>query len=367
MGEKNQEESRWERSNLMNLLDDLFRAYYEARVNKRNTINQLKFELNLEQNLYQLANDISKRTYNLSPSIAFIVFEPTVREIFAASFRDRVVHHLIFDYINPFWERRFITDSYSCRKGRGTHYGHKRIKRFLRAVSDNYTREAWILKLDILGYFMHMRRQTVWEKCLAGLQKQMLANDGETKDTLAYLMHKVIFADPTQNVIIKGNWDDWQTLPTSKSLFWAETGCGFPIGNLTSQLFSNIYLHELDLFVKHQLGFKFYGRYVDDFVLMHQDRYKLVVARAAIDQFLRQRLGLTLHPKKYYLQPYQRGVSFLGGKIKPYCILPGQRLVGKFKLARKLNYAHSQPQSWQSYVGHLRQFASWRLQESGGG
>jgi hypothetical protein len=146
------------------LLFDLFRAYYDARRNKRNTINQLRFELNLEKNLFALYREIKERTYAIRPSIAFIVFEPVQREIFAADFRDRVVHHLVVNYLEPLYEPVLIMDSCSCRKGKGTLFGVNRVKRFMQACSDNYTRDCYILKLDIKGYFMSMSR-TRPKKC----------------------------------------------------------------------------------------------------------------------------------------------------------------------------------------------------------
>ena len=124
---------------------NLFEAYYSARKNKRNTINQLRFEINYEQELFKLYDEIKNKTYKVGKSIAFIINKPVQREIFAASFRDRVVHHLIFNYMNPILEPQFIQNSYSCRKGKGTLYGIKQASGYLKEVSDNYTKDAYIL------------------------------------------------------------------------------------------------------------------------------------------------------------------------------------------------------------------------------
>jgi len=142
----------------------LFEAYYRARKNKRNTHNQLKFELDFEHNLFQLAEEIRLRKYKPGPCIAFIVNKPVKREIFAADFRDRVVHHLLHGCINHIIEGKLINDTYSCRVGKGTLYGINRIDKFIRSCSRNYQKDAYILKLDITGYFRNMEHGILWNK-----------------------------------------------------------------------------------------------------------------------------------------------------------------------------------------------------------
>lgn len=137
------------------LMLHLFSAYYKARKHKANTINHLKFELNYEKNLLLLYDEIINRTYEPKQNIAFIIDKPVKREIFAADFRDRVIHHLIFGYINPIIEKKLIYDTYSCRKGKGTLFGINRVKKFMLGVSNNFQNEAWILKLDISGYLLY--------------------------------------------------------------------------------------------------------------------------------------------------------------------------------------------------------------------
>lgn len=319
------------------LVEDLFTAYYEARKNKRNTINALAIELNYESKLYQLFEDIEERKYEISPSICFINFEPVKREIFAADFRDRIVHHLVFNYINSVFDKTFINDSYSCRKNRGTHYGIKRIRRFISQCSHNHSKDCYIMKLDIEGYFMRMDRDILYGKIIKVLK------ENESKllcamSLIQYLLQKIIFNDPTTNCKIKGEKADWEGLPESKSLFFAEENKGFSIGNLTSQLFGNIYLNDFDHFVKNELGIKYYGRYVDDFVLIHPDKKYLLECREKIRCYLKNKLLLTLHPKKFYLQHYKKGVQFLGVYIKPFCIYIGKRCKTNFyKKVREWN------------------------------
>lgn len=261
------------------LLKDLFQAYYDARKNKRSTINALAFEVDYEAKLFQLYREITSRQYVISPSICFISFKPVQREIFAADFRDRIIHHLIYNYINPFFERLFINDAYSCRIGKGTSYGIKRVNHFIRSCSRNYSQDCYILKLDISGYFMAMDRSILYNRIEKTLNrfKNELNFDPSTSfrtslDFILYLIRQVIFNDPTKNCRIKGKREDWRHLPRTKSLFYAEPNKGLPIGNLTSQLFGNVYLNEFDHYIKHKLGCKYYGRYVDDMVIVHQDK-----------------------------------------------------------------------------------------------
>ncbi len=154
------------------LTEDLFQAYYNARINKRNKKDVIEFEMNYEQNLFTLVDDIWSGRYQPSPSVCFIVDKPVKREIFAASFRDRIVHHLIYNYINPIFECRFINDSYSCRIGKGTSYGIKRLDHFIRSCSENYQKDCYILKLDLRGYFMSINKKILHDKIQGELRSK---------------------------------------------------------------------------------------------------------------------------------------------------------------------------------------------------
>ena len=245
----------FENTDAAKLQIELFKAYFDARKNKRNTINQLAFEQNLESNVFSLADKIISGLYSPRPSICFIVNQPVKREIFAADFRDRVVHHYIYNHLSPLFEKVFINDCYSCRKGKGTHYGIKRIDHFIRSCSKNYSRDCHILKLDIKGYFMSINRNILYEK----VKKEILYNSTKIDfdiQLVTTLIKQTIFNDPTQNCKVKGLKKDWSGLPKSKSLFYAKHNCGLPIGNLTSQLFGNVYLNEFDHWVKKFLGIK---------------------------------------------------------------------------------------------------------------
>lgn len=299
------------------LILKLFEAYYRARKNKRNTRNQLKFEIDHEHNLFMLADEIKERQYEPSPCIAFITNKPVKREIFAADFRDRVVHHLLHGCINHIVERKLIHDTYSCRVAKGTLYGINRIDKFIRSCSQNYQRDAYILKLDIAGYFRNIRHDVLWEKMQGILSGKNCDYGGLSRELVDYLLRQVIYTHATSNCKIKCSREEWKGLPRSKSLFYTERGCGLPIGNLTSQLFGNIFLNDFDHFIKHKMRVQYYGRYVDDMVFVHHSKeYLRRIIGEARDELLK--IGLDVHPGKIYLQHYTKGVLFLGQFIKPF-------------------------------------------------
>jgi retron-type reverse transcriptase len=304
-------------------LHDIFLAYYDCRKNKRSKPGALAFEVDYEGNLFQLWLDICDGTYKPEPSTVFIVTKPVMREIFAASFRDRVVHHLVIGRLSSIFERKFIYDSYSCRVGKGTHFGIQRAYRFMRRCP-----EGWILKLDIRGYFMSINKNILWKKLSNLIDDEYTFTD---IDIIKRLCHDIIFNDPTVDCIWRSPIELGDELPTDKSLFSAKAGCGIPIGNLTSQIFANFYLNDFDHFIQNECQIKFYGRYVDDFILVHKsvDYLKGMIPR--IHDYLLEKLGLQLHEKKVYLQPCFRGVKFLGCYIKPSHIVVDHRTTTNFK------------------------------------
>jgi len=311
------------------LIEDIFQAYYDARKNKRNSNSALEFELEYEKNLVKLYHEINERNYKPKPYSAFISEKPVKREIFASEFRDRVVHHLIFNYINPIFDPLFINDSYSCRINKGTSYGIKRADYFIKSCSQNYKKDAYIMKLDIEGYFMSIDKTILFEI----IKTQIISRQDKLTcelDLILFLLEKVIFCDPTKNCIIKSERKAWEGLPKSKSLFFSGKNKGLPIGNLTSQLFANIYLNEIDQFIKRELKFKYYGRYVDDMIFVDSDKERLILSIQKIKEYLAINLSLRLHPKKIYLQHISKGVNFLGVFIKPYRILAGKRVKKNF-------------------------------------
>ena len=207
--------------------------------------------------------------------------------VLTANFRDRIVHHLYFNYTHEMFERTFIEDSYSCIKGRGTHYGIARLRRHIMKESRNYARPCFVLKMDIRGYFMNINRKKLLEFCLETLEKMghhkvsdklgARWSDYVDLDFVRYLTREIVLLDPTKECRIVGSLSDWDELPHDKSLFYSPKDCGLPIGNLTSQLFSNVYLNQFDQFMKRNLHCKHYGRYVDDFFVVGNDKGWLVL------------------------------------------------------------------------------------------
>ena len=301
------------------LLLDLHAAYQCAKRKKANKPYVCAFERNLEENLNRLADDLINRTYQPEPSSCFIVEKPKKREVFAAQFRDRVVHHLYFNYTHRIFEQTFIADTYSCIEGRGTHYGIERMKKHIRQESHNWQRECYVLKIDIRGYFMHINRQRLLEIATETLRHcSKTATRYMDMDFVLWLTREIVMLDPKRNCHIIGRKKNWEGLDRNKSLFYTPEGCGLPIGNLTSQLFSNVYLNELDQFMKRVLKCKHYGRYVDDAYVVSCDKEWLQSIITNVQEFLRNHLCLDLHMGKTRIYNVRKGVDFLGAYILPY-------------------------------------------------
>jgi len=352
-------------------LDDVFEAYYECRRSKRRTANALAFEADFEQQLVRLWREINSGTYKIGRSIAFIVKDPVQREVFAADFRDRVVHHLVISRLNPLFEEEFIDNSYSCRAGKGVLYGVQSIQKQITECSDSGRRDCYVMKLDIRSFFMSINKNILYRMLFEFVSDRYHKED---KHILLRLIKLIIYNNPEDNCVIKGGRESWNGLPCHKSLFWTERFCGLPIGNLTSQIFANFYLNSLDKYVTEELKIKYYGRYVDDFVLIHTDKQTLLDAREKISEFLRTRLKLTLHPQKFYLQHYSKGVKFIGAVIKPNRIYTGSRSKGN--LYRKihqmlplmahcvenvLNMLPGFVARVNSYLGYMRHYNTYNL------
>lgn len=353
------------------LRKDLYCAFLEARKRKLKTSNEFKFEVNALENLQQLYEDILNRTYRPSRGIAFVNRSPVIREIFAAPFRDRVVHHLIIHHVEKWWDNHFIYDSYSCRKGKGTDLGVQRLYHMMRKVSNNFHTPTCVLKYDLQGYFTSLPRQRLYERAVWGLEKQFLY-DGHTNyedeiySMLKFLWHEVIFDDPVQNVTVKGEKALWKKLPKRKSLFTQPRGVGIVIGNLTSQVLSNVYLDQLDRFVYYTLGYKNYGRYVDDFfIVLPADQVSDFRRRSEpiLEDFITG-LNLTLHPEKRLCIPIENGVPFLGARLYPHRVLPDHRTVRNYRRDIKWCIGGTKDiEAIISYMGRFQHFDAQHLQQ----
>lgn len=301
----------------------LYDAYLKARKKKRTKPEQIRFEIKQEKYIYELCQEIEEFRYTPSPMRVFVTKKPVIREIFAPVFRDRVIHHLIYNYIYEYMDRKFIYDSYSCRVGRGTLFGIDRVKKFLLRASENYTQDAYILKLDISGYFMNINREILLQQIENMLDYEKLDITRTEQKYLRYLIREVVLNDASINAERRSPKSYWNKIPKNKSLFHTGEDCGLPIGSLTSQLFSNVYLNDLDHALKKQ--FRYYGRYVDDLILVHRDKQKLLDAIPFIKAKLRE-VGLDIHPRKIYLQHYTKGCYFLGQYINPRRVYINRRV-----------------------------------------
>lgn len=347
-------------------LEKIYRAYLDCRENKRKTINALKFEQNLEENLFLLKEDLLTKNYRPGRSICFVVTKPKPREIFAASFRDRIVHHLLVREVGKIGERALIYDTFSCRKNKGTHLAVDRLKKFILKESQNGKRQTYYAQLDIEGFFMSINHDilySLFEKLISKKNK----SERWQRDIL-WLARMIIYHKPTQDYIIKGSKDLFSLIPPQKSLFHSKDKNGLPIGNYSSQFLANLYLNELDQFVKRKLKAKGYVRYVDDFILLNQDRNKLKQWHQEIDDFLIKELNLKLNHAKTKIQSTQKGIDFLGYFIKPDYVLVRRRVVRRAKdriRAMRLNDQSSKLilSSVNSYFGHFQHAYSFHLRQ----
>jgi len=268
--------------------------------------------------------ELQQHTYKPGRSICFVVEEPTLREVFAATFRDRVIHHLLYNFLEPIFEPKFIDQSYACRKNKGTHQSLKNLQKYLRKITQNNRRKVYFMHLDIKGFFMSLKKDILFNL----ISKQV------KNPEFLWLAKIIIFNDPIENFTAKGNLSLFDKIPAHKSLFHVPRGQGLPIGNLTSQFFANIYLNELDQFAKHDLKARYYMRYVDDFLILSDDKNQLKEWRNRIIYFLGQHLELNINLQKQIIQTNDKGIDWLGYIIKPSHILIRQRTVKALK--RKL-------------------------------
>ena len=300
-------------------------AWHEFKRGKTNKLDVQQFEFNLEDNLFTLHQELESKNYQHSQYTAFNVCDPKLRRIHKASVKDRVLHHAIFRILYPLIDKSFVFDSYSCRVEKGTHRAVDRLESFAGKLSQNNSRNIFALKCDVRKFF-----DSVDQEILLKLIKNKI-QDAET----IWLIDKIITSFPK----------------------------GLPLGNVTSQLFANIYLNELDQFVKHNLREKYYLRYCDDFVILSENKEHLIDLIFIVDTFLKNRLKLNLHPNKVTIRKYRQGLDFLG-----YVMLPHYRVLRTKTRRRIIKKTKDKYQAWknniiseesfnqslQSYLGILR-------------
>jgi retron-type reverse transcriptase len=307
-------------------LENLLTAWHEFLCGKRRRLDVQIFEARLMDNILSLHDNLLYHRYEPGGYQAFKVSDPKPRQIHKASVRDRLLHHAIYRQLYPFFDHTFIADSYSCRLDKGTHKALNQFRNYFFKVSRNDTRNCWVLKGDIRKFFA-----SIDHGVLLSILKEYIPD----KDTI-WLLEKVIYSFQI------GDCDK-----------------GLPLGNLTSQLFANIYLNKLDQFVKHKIKAKYYIRYADDFVILSDSRGWLKEQILPLKSFLGNELKLELHPNKLFLEPFASGVDFLGWvHFFDHRVL---RSASKKRMLRKLKKNPS-PESLTSYLGLLSHGNAKKLQ-----
>lgn len=307
-------------------LESIIEAHYDCRQNKRRTVNATLFEVDFECELVRLCNELNAHTYKPGRSIAFVVTRPRYREVFAATYRDRIVHHWACLRLIPLLEQHLSPRRFNCRGGKGTHYGVKQLTADIKEVSQDYTKPCWIAEGDIQGFFMAINKAM-----LANLTERFIRKyyEGDDIEDLIWVLNLIIMHSPEEDCIFQSPRSLWEHLPKNKSLFTNGKGLGMPIGNLPSQTLANLLLWiALDMLLE-QSGFA-WGGYVDDFYIIGTDKAALLALFPKIRERLAQ-YGLTLHPRKFYIQSFKKGVRFTGVTVKPYRRYVARRTVHSFE------------------------------------
>lgn len=297
-------------------------AWREFKRSKTRKQEVQEFEFNLEENIFELHQELVDKSYIHGPYQSFYVCDPKLRHIHKATIRDRLVQQALFRVLYQIFDKRFVYDSYSCRLGKGTHRGVRRLEKFMPRVSDNYKHPAYALKLDIRKFFDRIDKDILF----AQISKKI-----KEHDTLRLI-----------KIVIDS--------------FNKDVSRGLPLGNVTSQLFANIYLNELDQFVKQNLKQKFYLRYCDDFIILHQDKECLLNLLTIISDFLSEKLELKIHPHKIILRKLNQGIDFLGYVVRPHHIV--LRTKTKKRILRLVN-----EKNLSSYLGVCGHANTFRLRQ----
>jgi len=307
--------------------ESILESFNEFKRNKKYKNDVVAFSMNLIGNLFSLHNDLMSGVYKHGGYRHFKISDPKPRDIHKASVRDRIVHHCIYRSLYPHFNRYFVHDSYSCRFEKGTHKAVRRFESFGRKESKNNTKTIWALKGDI-------------KKCFASVDH----------DILKLVLRNYLRCDKILNIT-------GSIIDSFNSGF---SGSGIPLGNLTSQLFINIYLNEFDQFMKRELKTKFYIRYADDFIVLSRDKDYLWELVPKIADFLGEELKLSLHPNKLFVKTLASGVDFLG-----WIQFPNHRVLRtstKNRVFKKLEKEFKK-ETVASYLGMLKYGNTFKLSE----
>lgn len=307
---------------------NLFSAWREFKKGKNKKPDVITFALNLENNIFALRDELISGNWICGGYKKFSIRDPKPRIIHKATVRDRVLYQAVYRVLYPLFDQTFIFDSYSSRKGKGTHAGIKRLNIYLRKLSQNYTKPVFALKCDIKKFF-----DSIDHLILLSLIRQRL----DCLKTMK-LLEKII------------------------NSFHKTPGKGLPLGNVTSQIFANVYLNSFDWYIKKDLGIRYYIRYCDDFVILFLDKATIISNIRYIVCYLNSKLKLSLHPDKILIRKFHQGIDFLGVVLLPHYIVVRTRTKGRIfkrliKLLKELQNGYlvkeKLNQSLASYLGHL--------------
>ena len=344
--------------------NEVFSAFDDCLKHKRNSIGAMKFRVNEVDNLIQLADDINSFTYQISTSEAFMISDPKIREVFAADFRDRIVHHLVILELKPLFEQYFISHTFACMEGRGVLAGIKTLYNEVDKHSEHYSKPLYLAKLDFKAFFTSIDKRLLCKRLDDFIVQYYPEN--RKKLCLRFLCRLIILHHPERDCIKKGNLKLWKLLPPHKSMFVVgKKNKGLAIGNLTSQMFANFFLTPLDYFITNTLGLTLYVRYADDFVIGHSDLEYLKICIPLIHQFALNYLLLTIHPDKLYIQECHKGIQFIGAIIKPNRIYCSNRSIAKFysKLEDVETVDEKVVASSNSYLGLFKHFKTYHIRK----
>ena len=308
-------------------IENLLEAWKEFSRGKRSRKDVQEFEYDLMSNIILLHNDLIKKSYRHSVYEAFKIFDPKLRDIHKATVRDRLLHHAVYRKLYLFFDKTFISDSFSCRVDKGTHKAVNRFRNFINKSSHNHTRTVWVLKCDIRKFFASIDQKFLLE----------ILNDYIFDKEIMFLISNIVL-----------------------SFYSIHKDKGLPLGNLTSQLFVNIYMNKFDQFVKHKIKAKYYIRYADDFVVLSHDKKWLENIIKELTIFLWDELHLTLHPKKISIKTISSGVDYLGWvHFSNHRVL---RTATKKRMFRRIKIKNGHIETVQSYLGLLKHGNSKKLE-----
>ena len=362
-------------------LRGLWQAYVACRRRKRGSRDAQRYDQQLLDHLVTTQQALAARQWRPHHATWFVTLRPKAREVHCAPFADRVVHHWLVPRLEAAFEPVFIYDSHSNRVGHGVHRAVDRLQTHLRRASANGKRLAYYLQLDIANFFNTVNRRHLYRLIRNRLHRRVMSGHLATEEAeaLLWLTGQILAQEPAEHSIYQGDPARRERVPPHKRLSAMPKAYGLAIGNLPSQLFANIYLNELDQFIKHQLHCRGYVRYVDDFVLVDSNQDRLAQWREAIATFLGESLGLALRDAGRLDSVYQ-GVDFLGYIVRPHYRLVRhrvlhhlhERLIQNQRCLWRANHhgdtldlrraaREALRASLASYIGHARHASAWNL------